>query len=325
MSTAIQPPVADAGDNIHIPSADQGYTVIQGSATDPDGDELQYRWLENGVVLLDWTPVGVDDEAYLDLGTLAWFSIGNHTLTLEVNDGQISASDEMILTIQNSPPEAQPAPSTQVVEINIDPIVVVADVSDFDGDTLSCEWRKDGDVLGSGTVETVQGGAAVPIPDLNVPAGDARFALGAHTIELRVSDAINDPVSAFASVNVIDSTAPSLSPIPSLTMLWPADHNLHSVTIQANAFDNGGGPITLDVDVISSEPEDDIGDGSTIPDYEVVSVDDETGLIELLLRAERAGKGDGRTYSIVITATDASGNQSTAIIEIRAPHDRRKQ
>jgi len=319
------PPVADASDNIQITSADQAYTVLQGTATDPDADTLQYRWLEGAEVLLDWSPVGLSGEAYLDLGTLPYFSIGNHTLTLEVSDGELTDSDDMILTIQNSPPDVMPAPSSQTVQIGIDPIVVVADAADFDGDTLTYEWRKDGITLEGGVVETVQGGDAVPIPDLYVPAGDPWFPLGVHQIELRVDDGINEAVSVFVSVDVTDTIAPTISPIPNETMLWPADHKMHAITIQANAFDNGGGAITLSVEVISSEPEDGIGDGSTEPDSVIVSVDSETGLIELQLRAERAGSGDGRTYTIVITATDESGNQSVAIVEISAPHDRRKK
>jgi hypothetical protein len=316
-------PIPDAGDNIQILSANQTYTVIQGTATDPDGDPLQYRWLEADQILLDWTTVGPNSEAYLDVGTLPYLAIGDHTLTLEVNDGLFTASDEMILTIENSPPEAQPAPSNQVVEIGLDPIVVVADVADFDGDTLSYEWLKDGEVLASGTVTTIQGGEAVPIPDLNVSVGDPRFPLGVHQIELKVSDGINNPVSAFVSVEVIDTTAPSLSPVPSVTILWPPNHQLQPVTIVANAFDNGGGITNLGVTVQSSEPPD--TDGNTIPDYYVDSVNNETGIIELRLRAERQGKGDGRTYTITITATDTSGNQSVATVEILAPHDRRKK
>jgi parallel beta-helix repeat protein len=319
------PPVANAGDNIQITSANQAYTVIQGTATDPAGDPLTYRWLEANDVLLDWSNVGVNGQAYLDLGTLPYFTIGNHTLTLEVSDGQFTDSDEMILTVQNSPPEAQAAPAHQVVEIGIDPIVVVADVLDFDGDTLSYQWLKDGDVLASGNIETVQGGEAVHLPDLNIPASDTRFPLGVHTIELKVNDGVNNPVSAYVSVEVSDTTAPSLSPIPSVTILWPPNHQLRPVTIYANAFDNGGGTIHLDVTVESSEPPDANGDGSTIPDYYIDSVDDETGTIELQLRSERSGNGDGRTYTITITATDESGNQSTAIVEILAPHDRRKK
>lgn len=319
------PPVANAGDNIQITSANQAYTIIQGTGTDPAGDPLTYRWLEGETVLLNWTTVSANGEAYLDLGTLPYFSIGNHTLTLEVSDGIFTDSDEMILTVQNSPPEAQPAPAHQVVEIGIDPIVVVADVLDFDGDTLSYQWLKNSEVLASGNVETVQGGEAIHLPDLNIPASDTRFPLGVHTIELKVNDGVNDAVSAYVSVEVSDTTVPSLSPIPSATILWPPNHQLRPVTIYANAFDNGGGTIHLEVTVESSEPPDANGDGSTIPDYYIDSVDDETGTIELRLRSERSGNGDGRTYMIMITATDESGNQSVATVDIFAPHDRRKK
>jgi len=318
-------PVADANDNIQISSSEQGYTVIQGTGTDPDGDSLEYCWLEGAQLLCDWTAVGSSDEAYLDLGTLPYFTIGNHTLTLEVSDGQLTATDEMVLTNDNSPPEAQPAPSYQVVEFAIDPIIVVADVADFDGDMLSYEWLKDGFALDSGTVPTLQGGTAVPIPDLLIQPADSLFPVGLHTIELRVSDGVNEPVSAIVSVEVSDTTSPSLSPIPSTTILWPPNHKLVEVTIQANAFDNGGGAITLDVTIESSEPADGDGDGNTEPDWYVDSVDDETGLIELRLRSERSGKGQGRIYTIIITATDGSGNQSAAEVEIRAPHDKRKK
>jgi len=318
-------PVADANDNIQISSSEQGYTVIQGTATDPDGDFLEYRWFEGAQLLCDWTASGSSGEAYLDLGTLPYFTIGNHTLTLEVTDSQLTASDEMVLTIDNSPPEAQPAPSYQVVEFAIDSIVVVADVADFDGDTLSYEWLKDGVTLDSGTVPTLQGGTAVPIPELMIPPADPLFPVGLHIIELRVSDGINEPVSATVSVEVSDTTSPSLSPIPSTTILWPPNHELVEVTIQANAFDNGGGAITLDISIESSEPADGDGDGSTEPDWYLDSVDDETGLVELRLRSERSGKGQGRIYTITITATDGSGNQSAAEVEISAPHDKRKK
>jgi hypothetical protein len=318
-------PVAHAGENIQIMSASQMFTVIQGTATDPDEDALQCRWLEGTEVLFDWTSVGVNGEAYLELALLPYLAIGNHTLTLEVTDGTVTVADDMLLTIGNSPPEVQPAPSSQTVEIRVDPITIIADVSDFDGDMVTYDWIMNSEVLDSGSVQTSQGGNTVQITDVVVEAGDPRFTLGTHVIEMKVSDPFNPPVSAFVSVEVIDTTAPSLSPLPSITMLWPPNHTLQPVTVQANAFDNGGGTIYLNVSVASSELPEMNGDGSTIPDYYIDSVNDETGIIELRLRSERSGTGEGRTYTIYITATDDSDNQSEANIDIRAPHDRRKK
>jgi sulfatase modifying factor 1 len=324
-----EPPIANAGDNIQIASSDQSYTVIQGTATDTDGDLLEYRWLYGEQVFLDWSAVGSNGEAYLDLATLPYFSIGNHTLILEAREDKscgLSASDEMVLTIENSPPVVQAAPKHQVVEVGIDPIVVVGDAGDFDGDTLLYEWLDDSNnVLASGTVATTPGGEPVTIPDLNVPEGDTRFPVGEHTVRLQVSDGINEPVTDSVSVEVTDTTAPSLSPVPSVTILWPPNHKLIPVTIWANAFDNGGGDIVLSVTVQSSEPADTIGDGNTDVDYYIDSVNNETGVIELRLRSERSGKGSGRVYTITITATDANQNQSNAVVQIRAPHDKSKK
>lgn len=144
-------------------------------ASDLDGDPLQYRWLEGSEVLLDWSTVGSDGESSLALSSLpSFFSIGEHTLTLQVKDAISMASDDMVLTIQNSPPEAQPAPSYQIIEIGVDPIFVIADVADFDGDTLAYQWLQNSTLLGSGTVATPQGGGRVSIPDLSLPLHPSR-------------------------------------------------------------------------------------------------------------------------------------------------------
>jgi hypothetical protein len=118
---------------------------------------------------------------------------------------------------------------------------------------------------------------------------------------------------------------PTLSPVPSVTILWPPNHTLQPVTIATNAYDNSGGDIVLAVSVASSEPPDTDGDGNTIPDFFIDTVDEATGIIELRLRSERAGNGDGRTYTVMIVATDSSGNASVAAVAILAPHDRRKK
>jgi hypothetical protein len=43
--------------------------------------------------------------------------------------------------------------------------------------------------------------------------------------------------------------------------------------------------------------------------------------VSLELRAERAGDGSGRTYTVSVTATDAAGNSTTVPVNVVVPHD----
>lgn len=147
-----------------------------------------------------------------------------------------------------------------------------------------------------------------------------------------VSDGVNASVIAEAAIQIVDTTAPTLAPTASTNMLWPPDGRLRAVTIWAHAADNSGGSVTLAVDVTSDEPAcrhcgRRCGGhcGCREPDWEIDSVDSQTGVIQLRLRAERDGRGDGRVYTITITATDGSGNQTTAKVEVRVPHDKKKK
>jgi hypothetical protein len=93
--------------------------------------------------------------------------------------------------------------------------------------------------------------------------------------------------------------------------------------------------------VHSSDPDDalGLGDGNTTGDIRVTTPDGE-GLLssnddpmvefdpitgQLELRAERGGKTIERTYTVVVTATDASGNtiQATSTIIVPRDQDRR--
>jgi hypothetical protein len=67
--------------------------------------------------------------------------------------------------------------------------------------------------------------------------------------------------------------------------------------------------------VESNEPVNGQGDGNTAPDWEL------TGALTLNLRAERAGNGNGRIYTVRVNCSDGSGNASTDTVEVAVPHD----
>jgi PKD repeat protein len=313
-----QPPIIDAGENVRIVTAEQNTTTIQGSASDADDDVLTYQWKEGDVVLLGTTPVGANGECPLDLSAVS-LAIGDHTLTLEVTDGEATVTDEMILTIGNSEPNAAPT-GGGVYEVGAE-VVLGGDISDYDGDQLNYRWLEGTDVLDSGTIQAIAGGDPVAL----TPTPVLGFSLGIHTVTLEVSDDVNDPVSADIRVEVVDTSVPTLSPVPSETILWPPNHKMVDIVIEANAHDNSGQPPTLTVDVTSNEPEEGLGDGDMSPDWANIAIDQAAGIITLQLRAERSGSGDGRVYTIAITATDEGGNSSQAAVEIIVPHDKGKK
>jgi hypothetical protein len=240
-------------------------------------------------------------------------------LTLEADDGTEKSEDQMILTIDNSAPHAAPG-GGGVFEINTD-IILVGDVSDYDGDLLHYEWAEGADVLCSGDIQSIVEGFPVMLPDCFLSG----LSLGVHTISLTVDDGINLPDSNDVTVEVVDTTVPTLAPLASDYLLWPPNHIMIDIVIEANASDNSGLPVTLTAMVTSNEPEDGLGDGDTGPDWTIPVIDQSTGTIDLQLRRERSGTGNGRTYTVTITATDSSGNYSSTMVDIGVPHDMRNK
>lgn len=308
-------PVANPGPNLLVTSDNVGATVIHGMVSDSDGDLLTYRWLEDTTELLPKTPAGPSGEADLALASVAQLAIGSHVLTLEVTDGKATTTAKMELTIANAAPAAV-VNGAATIEIGT-PFSVTGTVSDFDGDMIAYRWIEAGTVLASGTVNTIAGGSPVAVPAVQLNS----LTLGSHQVSLEVSDGINQPVVVSTTVTIIDTTAPTLMPTTSTGLLWPPNHQMVEVVISANASDSAGKPVFLEASAIST-PSETTGSGSTDPDIIGPTIDQNTGVITFQLRAERPGKGLGRVYNVIITATDESGNKSTASLDIRAPHDR---
>lgn len=316
--SANKAPTADAGVDLFIPSRSLAATVLQGSAGDADGDALTYRWLEGSVEVQSSRAVGASGEAPLDLSLLPLLAVGDHTFTLEVGDGKTTTSDAMVLSVENSAPVAAPA-AGGTFNVGED-IRLNGSVADYDGDTVSYRWLEGDTLLAAGEVATVRGGAPVPLPETVITGG---LALGAHSITLQVGDGIHT-VSAASTLSVIDTVAPTLAPVASTNILWPPNGGMTEVTIAANVRDNSGGPVLLSVQVKSDQPQLKDRAGKPVADWSVEKIDQTAGVVVLQLRNGRSGKGGDRTYSVVLTAADASENVSAAEVAIKAPHDKRR-
>lgn len=318
-------PLANAGPNVAILSSQQAGTTIQGAAADPDGDWLSYVWREGTTTLFGPAAVGAGGEALLALASVPQLSIGAHVLTLEVTDGELTATASLQLAVGNSPPTVSCAGSG-TYQLGIDSVSLDAVVADFDGDSLTYAWSNGIATLASGSQPTPSGGAPVDLPTtiLCTGTGVTQLALGTHVLTLHYDDHSNPTAECSVQVQVVDTQAPTLAPTSNTLLLWPPNHQMVDVTIHANAHDGSGAPVVLSAVVTSSEDPLKDGTGQTIPDFTTPVIDQDTGTIALQLRAERSGKGAGRTYTIAITATDLAGNQSSALVRIVAPHDKKK-
>jgi hypothetical protein len=113
-----------------------------------------------------------------------------------------------------------------------------------------------------------------------------------------------------------DATAPVISSVGvSPATLWPPNHKFVPVTVTLQVTDNCSTVTGRIVGVASDEPENGLGDGNTAPDWIV------TGPLGVLLRSERSGLGDGRTYTITVEASDVAGNTSVSSTTVFVPHD----
>ena len=122
------------------------------------------------------------------------------------------------------------------------------------------------------------------------------------------------------SVTVLPGRSPplitTLEAVPD--SLWPPDHRMVPVHVEAAAVDVRGNPATCRITgVESSEDVPARGSGATDPDWTI------TGDLTVDLRAERAGPREGRTYTIQVECVGANGIPATADATVEVAHDQR--
>jgi hypothetical protein len=105
-------------------------------------------------------------------------------------------------------------------------------------------------------------------------------------------------------------------------LLWPPNHRMVDVHADVTASAPSG-PVAISlISVASNEPDDAVGtgDGSTVDDIQGHAVG--TADVDFRLRAERAGEGNGRAYTVTYAATTTNGSMvtTTASALVVVPH-----
>lgn len=115
---------------------------------------------------------------------------------------------------------------------------------------------------------------------------------------------------------VQDEVPPVLAVSVTPTSLWPPDHRMVEITPTIEVSDDRDpDPDVTFGGVTSNQGENAIGDGNTSPDI-LVDADD-----RIFLRAERAGVGASRVYTLTWSARDNAGNVTTVSVDVTVPHD----
>lgn len=155
------------------------------------------------------------------------------------------------------------------------------------------------------------------VPVLADPSSGSVFPPGTTKVNLTATDFGGNKGTGAFTVEVVDTTAPVIQSLtPSSSALWPPNHGMVPVRVAAAVSDAVDmAPATRIVAVTSNEPVDGTGDGDTAPDWII------TGDLTVDLRAERAGTGAGRVYTITVESRDLSGNASTGTLAVSVPRN----
>jgi hypothetical protein len=301
------PPVADAG--IDQTVAENAPVKLDASSSyDPDGDALSYQWVQTAgpVVALS------DSAAVQPVFTALLVGVDGATLSFEVtaSDGSASSTDTVSVLVENvnHPPVANAGTDQTKNEANFVDLNGTSS-SDPDGDALTYAWTQ---VSGSAvTLSDETSSRAFFTAPLTGPEG------ATLVFQLVVNDGLADSAPALVTVSILDINSPPSCGTAKAdpTSFWPPSHKLMPVTI-AGVKDPDNDQVNITVlGVTQDEPVNGLGDGDTSPDAVIQGN-------TILLRAERSGPGNGRTYTVSFSALDAFGESCTGSITVTVPHDR---
>lgn len=147
---------------------------------------------------------------------------------------------------------------------------------------------------------------------------------GTYTLTYWSVDKVGNIEAKHSKTIKIDKTAPKLQVTLDKTSLWSPNHKL----IQINAFINTDDSMSdlesvVLTSITSNEPDAGLDDEDLANDIQGAAY----GTLDtsFLVRAERAGYGSGRVYTITYTATDKAGNQTQYVVTVEVPHNQGKK
>lgn len=197
------------------------------------------------------------------------------------------------------------------VNSNGGPATVLAMVQDPDGDALMAIWAVNGRPVQTNAIAAGVSSNAITL------TLSRDFPGGTNDVRIGVTEDGTNIVQCATTVVVRDLTPPVLHGL-SVTprVLWPPNHRQVPLRFSVQATDDCG-PVNWRVKSIqSSEGVLEPGSGRTAPDWGI------PGPHRAWVRAERSGRGPGRTYTLEVEVTDRSGNGTNGTVLVFVPHNR---
>ncbi len=132
-------PIADAGDDQDVPQTT--FVYLEGTGTDPDGDNIRYLWSQKSGIKTDIYE-STSPSAYIVTPSIQSLSVPL-TFSLKVTDVQgNSDTDDVVITVStiNSPPRAYAGSDKRVH--GGDSVSITGTAVDLNSDNLKIQWKQ---------------------------------------------------------------------------------------------------------------------------------------------------------------------------------------